>query len=120
LSKKAQDWYYELSGTVVDQEKVKRDDPHLVQTVRELGKAANGSCADLRIYLIPSTYADCYTISEYDGAESIVLSPNNLIGHLVKSIDLTETSSDDCKKLLEKLQQIKLGDHPKPIYQKVE
>jgi len=48
---------------------IKRDHPALVQVVRELGKRANGSCADLKIVEIPVDI-DWY-ISEYDGNESI-------------------------------------------------
>lgn len=46
-----------------------RHDPILVQVVEKLGKAANGQCADLRIY---ETDSRQYRIEEYDGNETVV------------------------------------------------
>ena len=46
-----------------------REHPLLIQVVKELGKKANGSCADLKIVKIPSDVE--YTIEEYDGLEHI-------------------------------------------------
>lgn len=48
---------------------IERDDPALVQAVEELGKKANGICADLKIEeLAPGTQ---YRIDEYDGNETV-------------------------------------------------
>ncbi len=46
-----------------------RDDPLLVQVVREMGAAANGQCAKLSIVQIPDDVA--YTVEEYDGFEHL-------------------------------------------------
>ena len=46
---------------------VARDDPLLVQVVEELGDAANGKYAELKVVDIPSDVE--WTIEEYDGAE---------------------------------------------------
>jgi len=46
-----------------------RSDPRLVQVVEELGAKANGSCAKLKVVEIPD--GTSYSISEYDGMESI-------------------------------------------------
>jgi len=46
-----------------------RTDPILVQVVEELGDAANGSCAKLRITEVPA--GTLYRIDEYDGFESV-------------------------------------------------
>lgn len=46
-----------------------RSDPILVQVVEEMGKAANGSCADLGIVEIPDDVD--WEISEYDGSEHV-------------------------------------------------
>ena len=48
---------------------LKRDDPVLVQVVEEMGEAANGMCAKLRIAELPTGTA--YRISGYDGFEGI-------------------------------------------------
>lgn len=43
--------------------------PALVQAVEELGKEANGSCADLRVIEIPDGIQ--WELSEYDGIERV-------------------------------------------------
>ncbi len=54
--------------TVYDRD-IPRYDPALAQVVEELGEAANGHCAKLRIEEIPT--GGRYRIEEYDGLESI-------------------------------------------------
>jgi len=46
-----------------------RHDPKLIQVIEEMGKAANGGCADLKIVEIPDGVD--YEIQEYDGNEHI-------------------------------------------------
>lgn len=48
---------------------IPRDDPTLVQVVKELGKKANGKFADLKIVKIPDGVE--WEIDEYDGLETI-------------------------------------------------
>jgi hypothetical protein len=48
---------------------IKRDDPTLIQVIRELGKEANGLFAKLDIVTIPDDVD--WEISEYDGSESV-------------------------------------------------
>ena len=55
--------YFYLEGDV------ERNDPTLVEVVEELGKAADGSYARLRIVEIPDGAA--WEIDEYDGQESV-------------------------------------------------
>lgn len=46
---------------------IQRDDPALVQVVKELWEAANGECAELKIVTIPDDVD--WEIEEYDGRE---------------------------------------------------
>lgn len=46
---------------------IPRDDPYLVKVVKEMGTAANGSCANLKIVEIPGDVS--WHIAEYDGNE---------------------------------------------------
>lgn len=48
---------------------IDRNDPALVQTVEELGKAADGECARLGIVEIPDGIE--FSIEEYDGNEHV-------------------------------------------------
>ena len=57
------DWYFSSNDLA-------RDDTILIQVVEELGKEANGQCADLSIIEIPSDVE--WEIDEYDGMEKIV------------------------------------------------
>jgi len=49
---------------------IDRADPALVQVVEELGEAANGRSAALRIAEVPA--GTLYRIDEYDGSESVM------------------------------------------------
>ncbi len=73
LSPIAEARYVELKGELPKnfyQRNIKRDDPVLVQVVEELGKAANGSFADLKIIDVPA--GTRWRIDEYDGSESVM------------------------------------------------
>lgn len=48
---------------------IPRDDPALVQTVEEMGDAANGNSAELRIADVPDGVE--WYIDEYDGIETV-------------------------------------------------
>lgn len=72
LSDRAMQEYKRLAGisdaSFCDRD-IPRDDPYLVQLVRELGMAANGAHANLKIVEIPGDVD--WLIQEYDGAEWI-------------------------------------------------
>lgn len=65
--------YYTEDGEykpgVVYDHYIKRDDPVLVQVVRELGKAANGKFSELAVVTIPDGVE--WEIHDYDGVETI-------------------------------------------------
>lgn len=48
---------------------IARDDPYLVKVVKEMGMAANGSHANLKIVEVPADVD--WMVQEYDGAEWI-------------------------------------------------
>lgn len=72
LSTRAAEEYRRLAGITdpswCDRD-VPRDDPYLVQIVRELGMAANGNHANLKIVEIPGGVE--WLVQDYDGAEWI-------------------------------------------------
>ena len=49
--------------------RLSRNDPMLVRVVEELGEAANGKCAELKVIEIPDDVE--WEIDEYDGVESV-------------------------------------------------
>ena len=70
------DWWklYYIDGIEDDEHyfrpaDIKRDDPHLIAVVAELGEAANDQHADLKIVEIPDDIE--WEIAEYDGLEWI-------------------------------------------------
>jgi hypothetical protein len=72
LSELAQARYKELAGIGTDTENwydrdIARDDPYLIQTIRELGEAANSRFCTLKIVEIPAEVE--WEIGEYDGLE---------------------------------------------------
>jgi hypothetical protein len=69
LSEDASVRYRELAGIPLSDYhwEIKRDDPHLVKTVLELGKAANTRYSELKVVEVPDGVD--WTIMEYDGRE---------------------------------------------------
>jgi hypothetical protein len=59
----------EFKNKTINDDKIERDDPALVQVVEELGEAANGDYARLEIEEVPA--GTLYRIDEYDGKESV-------------------------------------------------
>jgi hypothetical protein len=58
---------YDIDSPVYD---IERTDPALVQVVEELGEAANGRSAALRIAELPA--GTLYRIDKYDGSETVM------------------------------------------------
>ena len=70
LSKEALAFYNERAGTAIKYEDdIKRNDLILIEIVEQLGEAANGGFAKLKVVKIPDDVE--WTIKEYDGDEWI-------------------------------------------------
>lgn len=70
LSKEALALFNERSGAVATYDfNIKRNDPILVEIVEQLGEAADGDFAELKVIEIPDDVQ--WTVEEYDGAEWI-------------------------------------------------
>lgn len=70
LSEEAEERYKSLVGITAENwwyADIERDDPYLVQVVREMGSSANGKYAKLKIVEIPGDIE--WEIAEYDGNE---------------------------------------------------
>jgi hypothetical protein len=70
LSDRAIAEYKKLAGitdTDFHDRDIPRDDPYLVKVVKEMGMAANGSHANLKIVEVPADVD--WLVQEYDGAE---------------------------------------------------
>lgn len=70
LSIKALDQYKQLAGitdSTFHEHDIARDDPFLVKVVKELGSAANGGSAKLKVVEVPGDVE--WHIAEYDGVE---------------------------------------------------
>jgi len=66
-------YYYEENPEFYNRE-IERDDPALVETVKELGtESASGICAKLKIKEVDGPYH----IDEYDGFETVI-TPNDI------------------------------------------
>ena len=61
--------YYKQAGEIFSSSEIPRDDPLLLQVIKELGEEANGSFADLSIVEIPNGVN--WEIAEYDGTEHV-------------------------------------------------
>jgi hypothetical protein len=70
LSKTALALFNERAGAIIaNEDDIKRNNPILVEIVEQLGEAANGEFAELKVVEIPDDAE--WTIQEYDGDEWI-------------------------------------------------
>lgn len=76
LSEKAKELYEELSGEKYNGWTISRTNSALVKVVEELGEAANGDYANLKVVKIPD--GAFYYINEFDGAEEVFYSMTEL------------------------------------------
>ena len=83
-----------------------RTDPRLIQLVETHGSKVNGPCSSLRVEYMPKEYAKkkCYTIKEYDGAESLVLLKEKYNVTRVREILYNEELTE--KAIIRRLKQI--------------
>jgi len=74
FSEKARDRYWEIKGSpwgTMSIWEIDRTDPFMIQVVKELGDAANGTSCRIELELVPKEFEKCYVIEEYDGSEWI-------------------------------------------------
>ena len=70
LSKTALALFNERAGAIIaNEDDIKRNNPILVEIVEQLGEAANGEFAELKVVKIPDDVQ--WQIQEYDGDEWI-------------------------------------------------
>jgi len=100
LSKKAQEKYKRLSGKeqVYDFE-LERDDPFLISIVESMGKDASGLCSYLVIEEIPDDAEGCWSIHEYDGAESIQIDHSYELRKKIAEILYSEEAISESEQL---------------------
>lgn len=104
LSNEAKNLYKERSNGVLHEGI--RHDLVLVQIVKELGTDANDKFSELSIEKIPVEFKNCYVINEYDGMESIDLSPELLVKYKLSNMDVDNLSLEECKTVLEEYKKI--------------
>ena len=61
--------FTEVNAVSFSERDIARDDPALIQVIKELGEKANGMCASLKIVNIPKDAK--WHIHEYDGSEQV-------------------------------------------------
>lgn len=99
--------YNELSGNSEHHSfGIRRDDPHLVQVVEEMGKECWDKCAKLAVEEIPEIYRDVFEINEYDGMEGVECNVDKLVASKIKKAELDTFTPEDALKFLQELQQL--------------
>lgn len=81
-----------------------RHNPVLVEIYKEIGKEINDDCSNIVIKEIPKKYKKCYTISEYDGLESICIDLQKYtvktIKKIIKNLDMdNDTKIEEINKV---------------------
>jgi len=108
LSDKARQEYQKRTGIIKEEYSdydLERTDPVLVQIVEELGKEANGFCSDLYIESFDDDMEGCWSIHEYDGAESISIDGSFSIRNKIARILYSDNGMSDAE-MLEKIREI--------------
>lgn len=97
--------FYELQSFYLS-EHIERHDPYLVKVIEILGNKANDFNASLTIDIIPEEYKNCYEIFKYDGNETVVISPKNLVYYNLKMTDVSKLSDLEKIEFLEKIKAL--------------
>ena len=80
---------------------IDRTDPILIAIVEEMGDQTNSMYSDIRIQEIPLIYKNFYEITEYDGAEQMVIHHAEYKLHAIHQIMVS-----DCQDKLNEIQKI--------------
>jgi len=114
LSKKAIKMYRERTGKINTENPenniyylhIERHDPILLEIYKELGTEFDGKYSHSEIEEIPKKYENYYTITEYDGLETVVIDYHKYDKDMYKinieTILKSEMNNDDKIKELEK------------------
>ena len=65
-----------------------------------------GKYSSISIKKIPIEYADCYRIHEYDGLESVICDPGDLIVHTLKKLNIPQLNEHESKNYLQYFQDL--------------
>ena len=74
-----------------------RTDPVAIQIVKEMGEKANGLFSRIEIAEFPRKYENYYTVSDYDGKETIYVAKREYQLNLIKTIIIDQSTSSDEK-----------------------
>jgi hypothetical protein len=104
-SEKAFELYYLRTGKKVDRRRFigefgdGRHDPIVVQIFHELGRDFNGKNCNAQVETIPKKYEKYYSISEYDGLETVDIKYSkyelNLLNEQIKELLLCDMTDSE-------------------------
>lgn len=89
---------------------IPRHDELLIKTI-ERSRELHGKLYHLDIIEIDDRYSDCYVIDEYDGMESVICDPANLIFSKLKKAEIEKMSNEECKIFLGELKKIVIEEN---------
>ena len=112
FSKDLKHEFLKLGGIKKHFDNFSRDDPLLIQAIRNLGTVkASYEGSKVRLCTIPELYKGLYKIVEVDGLESVTIDSANLAKRNMWIINITNCSSADARDLFKEVFNFKLVLH---------